>query len=65
MCFKTKTPTPPKVQPTPDRGDVTDETNAQRRKLTSAKGVYGNIFTSALGDSTYGDNAAKLATLGV
>ncbi len=65
MCFKTaKPPKPPKVAPVPNRADATDAANKERKKLTEAGGVYSNIFTSPLGDSTYGTNAAKLATLG-
>ena len=66
MCLKTpKPPKPPKVQAAPKRDVAADEISAERRRLDSAKGVYDNIFTSALGDSTYGTRAAKLATLGV
>lgn len=63
MCFKTPAiPKPTPVQPAPSRSDV--DTGVQRRKLAAAGGVTSNIFTSALGDTNYGKNAMKLATLG-
>lgn len=66
MCFKSpKPPSMPKPQPAPVRRDVEDEASeAQRRRMAQQKGVYGNIYTSALGDSTYGQAATKLAKLG-
>lgn len=65
MCFKSpKPPKPPAVQPAPRREDAMDAANSERKKLSGAKGVFGNIFTSALGDTSYGANATKLATLG-
>lgn len=65
MCLKSpKPPEAPKVQPVPTRADV--DTGNQRRKIEAQQGVFNNIFTSPLGDSTYGTNARKpkLATLG-
>lgn len=65
MCLKTpKIDKPTAVQPAPDRSTV-DTSNAKRR-LASQQGAFGNIFTSALGDTGYGTNAnkPKLATLG-
>lgn len=65
MCIKSaKPPAAPPVQPSPKREDV-DTTN-QRRKIDAQQGTFANIFTSPLGDSTYGTSARKpkLATLG-
>lgn len=63
MCFKTpKIDKPAAIQPAPDRTSV--DTEAQRRRLTTQGGVANNIFTSALGDTAFGKNASKLATLG-
>lgn len=63
MCLKTpKVPKPPTVQAAPQRDTV--DTGEQRRKVTERSGVFGNIFTSALGDTQYGQNARKVATLG-
>lgn len=66
MCFKSpKPPTMPKPQPAPTRRDAeADASEEQRRRMSQQQGVYGNIFTSALGDSTYGQAATKLARLG-
>lgn len=65
MCFKTpKLPATPAVAPAPTRGDVQGDVTAQRKKTASQSGVTGNIFTSALGDSTYGSSVQKLAKLG-
>ena len=63
MCIKTpKIEKPPPVQPAPQRKDV--DTGNERRKIAGRQGIFGNIFTSPLGDSTYGGSAQKLATLG-
>ncbi len=62
MCLKTKVPKAPAVQPAPDRSTV--DTGKERRKIAERQGVFGNIFTSALGDTGYGKNAQKVATLG-
>lgn len=61
MCFST--PRMPDVSPAPKKADA--DTVAARRRLDSAPGLYGNIFTSALGDSGYGRSArGQAATLG-
>lgn len=62
MCLKTKVPKPQPVQPAPTRDKV--DTGNERRKIAERQGVFGNIFTSPLGDSTYGNNAQKLAAFG-
>ena len=62
MCFKT--PSAPPVTPAPTRADVQGDVTAQRLKLKDQQGASGNIFTSALGDTSYGKNAQKLAALG-
>jgi hypothetical protein len=63
MCLKSpKVPKPDPVQPAPQKRDV--DTGTERRKIAGRQGVFGNIFTSALGDTTYGQNTQKLATLG-
>lgn len=63
MCLKSpKIDKPPPVQPAPQRKDV--DTGSERRKIASRQGVFGNIMTSPLGDTGYGKNAQKLATLG-
>lgn len=64
MCFKVKTPDAPAVTPAPTRADVQGDVTAQRLKLKDQQGSVGNIFTSALGDTSYGKNAQKLASLG-
>lgn len=61
MCLKSpKPPKAPTVQPAPKREEPVDE----RRRLAGQQGVFSNIMTSPLGDSGYGANAQKLATLG-
>lgn len=66
MCFKTKVPDPPPVQPAPTRDSAADAGLNQRKRLQRQGGVMNNIFTSTLGDTNYGANAVnrKLATLG-
>lgn len=63
MCIKSpKIAAPSPVQPAPKRSDV--DTGTERRKIANRQGIFANIFTSPLGDSGYGANAQKLATLG-
>jgi len=62
MCFKA--PKAPAVAPAPQRADVQGDVTAQRLKLKDQQGTFGNIFTSALGDSNYAKSAQKVATLG-
>lgn len=63
MCFKT--PKIPPVQKAPTREDATKKAAVEERRVaTEQQGVVGNIFTSALGDTSFGQNAQKLATLG-
>lgn len=66
MCFKVKEPKMPAPLPAPDRGDATKSAQSARRRLDEQQGVYGNIFTSVLGDSTYGQSARRqqVAALG-
>lgn len=66
MCFKQKEPKMPDPLPAPDRGDATQSAQSARRRLGEQQGVYGNIFTSVLGDSTYGQSARRqqVAALG-
>lgn len=63
MCFKTpKVPPPPAVAAAPTRATV--DTGEARKKVAARNGVFGNILTSPLGDSGYGQSVKKLATLG-
>lgn len=65
MCFKVKTPDPKPVPVLPTREDETKKaTRETAARAAKQQGVFGNIFTSALGDSGYGDNAVKVAKLG-
>lgn len=58
MCFgaKPKTVAAPVVQPAPTRDEAAKATVDQRRRSRDQQGVYGSIFTSVLGDPTYGSN---------
>ena len=62
MCFKTPKMTP--VQALPDRSSVQSDVGNQRRRLAQQNGVSGSVFTSALGDPSYGRNVEDLARLG-
>lgn len=70
MCLgsKPKVQKAPVVQPAPTRDEAAEAASGERRRLRDQNGVYGNIFTSVLGDPTYGSNvrapAAAVATLG-
>lgn len=59
MCFKVKTPQAPAPKPAPDRGDATQSAQRTRRALSDQQSVYGNIFTSVLGDSSYGQQVRR------
>lgn len=54
MCLKTNTPKPPPVQSPPNRDTVASSTQDARRRSADQRSTFGNIFTSALGDSNYG-----------
>jgi hypothetical protein len=62
MCIKPSKPKIEAPQPAPKRSDV--DTGNERRKISQREGVFGNIFTSPLGDSSYGTNAQRLAQFG-
>lgn len=64
MCFSVKTPEAPEIKAPPKREDAAN--NAQqdaRRRAADQQGVFGNIFTSLLGDSGFGSNTAPAASL--
>lgn len=66
MCLGVKTPKPqpaPVVQPAPQRDTVQAAAIDQRRRASNQQGVYGNIFTSVLGDPTYNTNASRPAAV--
>lgn len=56
MCIKT--PKAPPVQPAPRKDMNASIVQDNRRRAAEQQGVYGNIFTSALGDIGYGANVA-------
>lgn len=71
MCFKSaKAPAAPEV-PTPVQPETSSDTVAaeqakQRRQIRRQPSTYGSIFTSVLGDSSYGSNVSggNVAALG-
>lgn len=69
MCLKTKAPATPTVQAAPTRDTVAASTVEARRRNTEQRSTYGNIFTSVLGDSSYGTNVQSqrptVAAIGV
>lgn len=71
MCFgsKPKTPKTPVVQPPPSRDEAATAATTERRRTRQQQGVYGNVFTSVLGDPSYNTNVQRpanqaVATLG-
>ncbi len=66
MCFKVKTPKVPNPRPAPDKADAIEVASNARRALAEQQGEYGNIFTSVLGDTGYGENVRRpqVAALG-
>lgn len=61
MCFKT--PKAPPVQQQPRRDEKASIVQDNRRRSADQQGVFGSIFTSALGDSEYGKSGQQVATL--
>lgn len=59
MCFST--PKVPEVSASPRREGVGVD---PRMRAANASGLYGNIFTSALGDSGYGKSVKSKAVIG-
>lgn len=61
MCFKT--PKAPAVQPRPQRDEKASLVQDNRRRAADQSGVYGSIFTSALGDAGFGQSTNEVAKL--
>jgi len=60
MCFGApKPPKPPVVQPRPKADETGAVVQKTRQRAAEAPGVFGNIFTSALGDTNYGANVKR------
>lgn len=57
MCIKA--PKAPPVQGAPQRDRNAQLAQDNRRRMSEQPGVYGNLFTSALGDSGYGGSVAR------
>lgn len=67
MCFKTKSPAIPPVRAAPSTDDTKSAVVSQRKRIGDQQGLYGNIFTTLLGDSNYGKNTPgrpQLASVG-
>jgi hypothetical protein len=62
MCLSSNTPAPPPIKKPPMREDAARSSALDARRRGAAK--QDNIFTSALGDVTYGSNVKKSAALG-
>lgn len=69
MCLGSK-PKPQAVAPiprAPSRDTAAEAATSERRRLRTSQGVYGNVFTSVLGDPTYNSSATRqnqVASLG-
>ena len=65
MCFGSKPPKPQPIKPLPQPVDAAKKAQRGVRKTTAEQtGQFGNIFTTALGDPSYGGAATKQVTLG-
>tara|TARA_R100001086_G_C11815485_1_gene252743 strand:- start:490 stop:720 length:231 start_codon:yes stop_codon:yes gene_type:complete len=65
MCFSVQTPKAPDPAPAPVRADASNKAQQDTRRVTAERqGIYGNIFSSILGDAGYGSSAKKLVNLG-
>lgn len=63
MCLggKVKAPKQSIAQAAPTRDEAAAVATNERRRIRDQQGVYGNIFTSVLGDPTYGSNVQRQA----
>lgn len=61
MCFSTSTTQAETPRPYMARSEAATMAEKDTRRVASnQQGVYGNIFTSILGDAGYGQNAKKV-----
>lgn len=58
MCISMKTPPPPAIRKAPNPDSSSNQAVKARQAAANQKGVFGSIFTSALGDIGYGKNVA-------
>lgn len=67
MCFGSKPQTvkAPVVQAAPSRDEAAAAATTERRRLKTQQGVYGNVFTSVLGDPNYNTNVQRPASSAV
>lgn len=56
MCLSMKVPDPKPLRQSPNPDSASAQALKARQAAANQKGVYGSIFTSALGDSNYGRN---------
>jgi hypothetical protein len=55
----------PQPMPTaPKRDEEASLVQDARKRARNAKGAAGSVFTTALGDSNYGDNISRATLLG-
>lgn len=64
MCMSSKpvvqaAPKAPATRPPPQRDEQAAATTQARRRVREQSGSYNNVFTSALGDTGYGQNVAS------
>lgn len=65
MCMsKPKIATPKPLPTAPQRDEEASLTQDARKRARNAKGAAGSVFTSALGDSNFGENVNKATLLG-
>lgn len=65
MCMGGSAPAPVKprvVQPAPSRDTAAEAATAERRRVRTQQGVYGNVFTSVLGDPGYDSSTQQQVT---
>lgn len=65
MCMaKPKIATPKPLPTAPKRDEDASLTQEARKRARNAKGAAGSVFTTALGDSEFGQNVGKATLLG-
>lgn len=62
MCFSS--PRMPPVAPAPNARGAAAAVNAARARAAMAEGTRGSVFTSLLGDPSYGKAAKSVVTVG-
>jgi len=64
MCFAPKVAAQQPIPKTPEKDPSSGLSQMARLEARKRRGVFANIFTSALGDSSFGQNIRRATVLG-